>query len=153
MDGLNKIIIIGNLGADPELRILPGGNAVLKLRVATTESWLDKEKNVRNERTEWHRVAVFGKSAENLAKFLRKGMRVTIEGRNQTSSYEKEGQKHYSTEVIAVHVWAPPKPVEMGAFAASSAGESAPFAPTGGPGSNGAYGRLPPAPAATDIPF
>jgi len=153
MDGLNKVIIIGNLGADPELRMLPGGNAVLKLRVATTESWLDREKNVRNERTEWHRVSVFGKSAEALAKFLRKGMRVTVEGRNQTSTYEKEGQKHYSTEVIAVHVWAPPRATDASGFAGSSAGEGAPFAPTGGSSSNGQYGRLPPAPAATDIPF
>lgn len=151
MDGLNKIIIIGNLGADPELRMLPGGNAVLKLRVATTESWPDKEKDVRNERTEWHRVTVFGKSAENLARFLKKGMRVTVEGRNQTSSYEKDGQKHYSTEVIALHVWAPPKLTDDRANAVSSVSEHAPFAPSA---SNGTYGRLPPAaPAATDIPF
>jgi len=150
MDGLNKIIIIGNLGADPELRMLPGGNAVLKLRVATTESWPDKEKDVRNERTEWHRVTVFGKSAENLARFLKKGMRVTVEGRNQTSSYEKDGQKHYSTEVIALHVWAPPKPTDDRANAVSSVGEHAPFAPSA---SNGTYGRSPPAPAAADIPF
>lgn len=153
MDGLNKVIIIGNLGADPELRMLPGGTAVLKLRVATTESWLDKEKNVRNERTEWHRVTVFGKNAENLSRFLRKGMRVTVEGRNQTSSYDKDGQKHYSTEVIAVQVWAPQKATDAGASVGSSAGESAPFTPSTSSGSNGAYGRLPPAPAATDIPF
>lgn len=152
MDGLNKVYIIGNLGADPELRMLPGGNAVLKLRVATNESWFDKEKNVRNERTEWHRVAVFGKSAEYFGGFLKKGMIVSIEGRNQTSTYDKEGQKHYSTEVIAVHVWAS-KGAPASARPESSAGESAPFAPSGASGSNGAYGRQPPAPAATDIPF
>lgn len=150
MDGLNKVYIIGNLGADPELRMLPGGNAVLKLRVATSESWFDKE-NVRQERTEWHRVTVFGRSAEALSKFLRKGMSVSVEGRNQTTSYEKDGQKHYSTEVIGVHVWAPKTSIAAAAAAGSSAGEAAPFAPASS--LNGGYGRVPPAPAATDIPF
>ena len=148
MDGINKVTIFGNLGADPELRMLPGGNAVLKMRVATNESWLDKEKN-RQERTEWHRVTVFGRRAEGLAKFVRKGMKVFIEGRNQTSSYEKEGQKHYSTEIIAeqVHVLGSAR---TGSDAPNAATE-APFAPN--PASNGAYSRGAPAAEATDIPF
>jgi single-strand DNA-binding protein len=148
MDGINKVTILGNLGADPELRMLPGGNAVLKLRVATNESWLDKEKN-RQERTEWHRVTVFGKRAEGLAKFVRKGMKVFVEGRNQTSSYEKEGQKHYSTEIIAEQVLA----LGSGRGAPDEAGASAeaPFSPHAA--SNGAFSRGAPAPAATDIPF
>ena len=100
MDGLNKVMILGNLGADPELRMNPGGQAVLKLRVATNESWIDKEQ-VKQERTEWHRVTFFGRRAEGLAKFVRKGMKVFVEGRNQTSTYDKDGQKHYSTEIIA----------------------------------------------------
>jgi single-strand DNA-binding protein len=149
MDGLNKVIIIGHLGADPELRMAPGGNAVLKLRVATTEGWYDKDK-VRQERTEWHRVAIFGKSAEYFAGFLRKGMLVSIEGRNQTSSYEKEGRKHYSTEVVAVRVWAPKTAVlSSSPSAKASAGTDAPFAPST---LNGGYGRATPT-EATDIPF
>lgn len=103
MDGINKVTLLGNLGADPELRSMPGGTCVLKLRVATNESWLDKDKK-KQERTEWHRVAVFGKRAEGLATFVKKGMKVLIEGRNQTSSFDKDGQKHYSTEVIAEQV-------------------------------------------------
>lgn len=149
MDGLNKVIIIGNLGADPELRMLPGGKAVLKLRVATGESWLDKETNVRQERTEWHRVTVFGKTAEYLARFLRKGMSVSIEGRNQTSSYEKDGQKHYSTEVIAAKVWA--TKTTSAPASASAVADDAAFAPAST--SNGAYGRLAPPPAGVEIPF
>ena len=96
MDGINKVMILGNLGADPELKMLPGGNAVLKLRVATNESWQDKEKN-RQERVEWHRVTLFGRRAEGLAKFARKGMKVFVDGRNQTSTYEKDGQKRSTT--------------------------------------------------------
>lgn len=152
MDGINKVTIFGNLGADPELRMLPGGNAVLKMRVATNESWLDKEKN-RQERTEWHRVTVFGRRAEGLAKFVRKGMKVFIEGRNQTSSYEKEGQKHYSTEIIAeqVHVLGSPR---TSSEAANTAGSDAPFAPHPASASNGAgFSRGAPAAEATDIPF
>jgi single-strand DNA-binding protein len=88
--------------------------------------------------------------AEHLAKYLRKGMSVSLEGRNQTSTYEKEGQKHYSTEIIASHVWAP-KNLPGTATATSSAGESAPFTPPSA--MNGGYGRVPSAETATDIPF
>ncbi|HSO36206.1 MAG TPA: single-stranded DNA-binding protein, partial [Labilithrix sp.] len=109
MNGLNQVIIMGNLGADPELRMAAGGVAVLKMRVATNESWQDKS-NQWQERTEWHRVTVFGKRAETLAKFLRKGMCVTVSGQIRTSSYEKEGQKHYSTEIIAMQVHSPNQP-------------------------------------------
>jgi single-strand DNA-binding protein len=102
-DGLNRVMLIGNLGADPELRVTPGGQAVLKLRLATNESWLDKN-NVRQERVEWHRVTVWGRRGEALAKFLRKSDKLFIEGRIQTSSYEKNGEKRYSTEIIATNV-------------------------------------------------
>jgi single-strand DNA-binding protein len=151
MDGINKVTIVGNLGADPELRMLPGGNAVLKMRVATNEVWFDKDKN-RQERTEWHRVTVFGRRAEGLAKFVRKGMKVFVDGRNQTSTYEKEGQKHYSTEIIAEQI------LVFGSGRGSSdapqatgAGADAPFAPHAA--SNGAFSRGAPAATATDIPF
>ena len=147
MNGLNKIVIMGFLGADPELRVAAGGTAVLKMRVATNESWPDKqEKDKWQERTEWHRVTVFGPRAETLAKFLRKGMLVTVDGQNRTSSYEKEGQKHYSTEIVAYAVYSPD---ERDTRPEASAGADAPFAPPSA--LNGGYGR---APAATaDIPF
>jgi single-strand DNA-binding protein len=103
MDGLNRVLLLGNLGADPELRMTGGGQAVLKLRLATTESYLDKSKE-RQERTEWHNVVVWGKRAEGLGKIVRKGDRVFIEGGLRTSSYEKDGEKRYRTEVVASNV-------------------------------------------------
>jgi single-strand DNA-binding protein len=99
-DGLNRVMLLGNLGADPELRMTPSGQAVLKLRLATSESYLDRNR-VRQERTEWHSVVVWGKRAEALNKILSKGSRVFIEGGLRTSSYEREGQKRYKTEVVA----------------------------------------------------
>lgn len=103
MDGLNRVMLLGNLGADPELRMTSGGQAVLKLRLATTESYLDKERT-RQERTEWHSVVVWGKRAEGLGKIVRKGDRLFIEGGLRTSSYEKGGEKRYRTEVVASNV-------------------------------------------------
>src|SRR6516165_6863090 len=102
-EGLNRVILLGNLGADPELRVTPGGQAVLKLRLATSETYLDRN-SVRQERTEWHRVTIWGKRAEALGKFLKKGDPIFVEGRIQTSSYEKNGEKRYSTEVVANNV-------------------------------------------------
>ncbi len=105
-EGLNRVMLLGNLGADPELRVTPGGQAVLKLRLATNESYVDRN-NVRQERTEWHRVTVWGRRAEALGKILQKGDSLFIEGRLQTSSYEKNGEKRYSTEVIANNIVLP----------------------------------------------
>jgi single-strand DNA-binding protein len=102
-EGLNRVMLLGNLGADPELRVTPGGQAVLKLRLATNESYLDRN-NVRQERTEWHRVTVWGRRAEALGKILQKGDSLFVEGRIQTSSYEKNGEKRYSTEVVATNI-------------------------------------------------
>jgi single-strand DNA-binding protein len=102
-EGLNRVMLLGNLGADPELRVTPGGQAVLKLRLATNESYLDKNQ-VRQERVEWHRVTVWGRRAEGLAKFLRKGFKLFVEGRLQTSSYEKNGEKRYSTDIVAINI-------------------------------------------------
>jgi single-strand DNA-binding protein len=102
-EGLNRVMLLGNLGADPELRVTPGGQAVLKLRLATNETYLDRN-NVRQERTEWHRVTVWGRRAEALGKFLQKGDSLFVEGRLQTSSYEKNGEKRYSTEVVANNI-------------------------------------------------
>jgi single-strand DNA-binding protein len=102
-EGLNKVLLLGNLGADPELRVTPGGQAVLKLRLATTESYLDKS-NTRQERTEWHSVTVWGKRGEALAKILAKGSSIFVEGSIRTSSYEKDGDKRYRTEIIANNI-------------------------------------------------
>lgn len=102
-DGLNKVMLLGNLGADPELRHTQGGQAVLNLRLACSESYLDKDKN-RQERTEWVNVTVWGKRGEALAKLLTKGARVFVEGGLRTSSYDKDGEKRYKTEVVASNV-------------------------------------------------
>lgn len=102
-DGLNKVMLLGNLGADPELRMTSGGQAVLKLRLATTESYVDRNQT-RQERTEWHSATIWGKRGEALSKFLRKGDRIFVEGSLRTSSYEKDGEKRYRTEINATNV-------------------------------------------------
>lgn len=102
-DGLNKVMLLGNLGQDPELKVIAGGQAVLNLRIATTETYLDRN-NARQERTDWHTVVVWGKRAEALAKFLVKGAQIFIEGRIQTRSYEKAGEKRYATDIVANNI-------------------------------------------------
>ena len=102
MAGINKVILIGNLGRDPELRYTQGNNAVATLNVATTRSYFNKTTNERVEETEWHRVTLWGKDAENANKYLTKGRQVYIEGRLQTRKYEdKEGVTKYSTDIVA----------------------------------------------------
>jgi single-strand DNA-binding protein len=119
-DGLNKVMLLGNLGADPELRSTSGGQSILKLRLATAESYLDRDKN-RQERTEWHSITVWGKRGEALAKFLEKGSRIFVEGKIRTSSYDdKEGQKRYRTEIIADEI------ILCGGKRGGGAGQSAP---------------------------
>jgi single-strand DNA-binding protein len=103
-EGYNRVILLGNLGADPELKMTQGGTSVLKLRLATTERYQDKS-GQWVDRTDWHSVVVWGKRAEGLHKFLTKGMTVFVEGSLRTSSYEdREGQKRYKTEVLAKSV-------------------------------------------------
>jgi single-strand DNA-binding protein len=99
--GVNKVIIIGNLGADPETRAMPSGTTVANLRVATSESWRDKQTGEQQERTEWHRVALFGRLAEVAAEYLRKGSQVYIEGSLRTRKWQdKQGNDRYSTEIV-----------------------------------------------------
>lgn len=104
MAGVNKVILIGNLGADPELRYTSGGQAVADLRLATTSSWTGKD-GKRQEATEWHRVVVWGKQAEHCKEYLSKGRQCYIEGRLQTRQWEdRDGNKRYTTEVVATVV-------------------------------------------------
>src|SRR5690349_15526458 len=131
-DGLNRVMLLGNLGADPELRFTQGGQAVLNMRLATTESYLDKDK-VRRERTDWHNVVVWGKRGEALAKILAKGSSVFVEGSLRTSSYDdRDGNKRYKTEVIANNI----------ILAGGSGGGRGRGAPL--PEDDGGYGAPPP---------
>ena len=99
--GVNKVILIGNLGADPETRAMPSGSSVANLRIATSESWRDKQTGEQQERTEWHRVALFGRLAEIAGEYLRKGSQVYIEGSLRTRKWQdKQGNERYSTEII-----------------------------------------------------
>lgn len=101
---VNKAIIIGNLGSDVEVKTTGSGTSVANISVATNERWKDKSGEYK-DRTEWHRVVVFGKTAENCAKYLKKGSQVYVEGRIQTNEWEdKEGQKRYTTEIVALNV-------------------------------------------------
>jgi len=101
MASVNKVILIGNLGADPETRFLPSGDAVANIRIATTDTWKDKS-GEKQEHTEWHRVSFFGKLAEIAGEYLKKGSPVYIEGRIRTRKWQdKEGQDRYSTEIVA----------------------------------------------------
>src|ERR1700722_9378358 len=100
--GINKVILIGHLGADPESRAMPSGMTVANLRLATTESWKDKQSGEQQERTEWHNVALFGRLGEIAAEYLRKGSQVYIEGRLRTRKWQdKEGRDRYTTEIVA----------------------------------------------------
>lgn len=99
--GINKVILIGNLGRDPETRYSQGGNAVTKFSVATSDSWRDRNSGEQQEKTEWHNVVCFSKLAEIAGEYLRKGSKVFIEGSLSTSSWEQDGQKKYRTEIIA----------------------------------------------------
>lgn len=98
---INKAILIGNLGRDPEVSYTPSGMAVAKFSIATSERWKDKNSGEMQERTEWHRITAFGRLAEICGEYLSKGRQVYIEGRIQTSSWEKDGITRYSTEIIA----------------------------------------------------
>ncbi|MDN3680423.1 single-stranded DNA-binding protein [Vibrio tapetis subsp. quintayensis] len=99
--GVNKVILVGNLGNDPEIRYMPNGNAVANITIATSESWRDKATGEQREKTEWHRVALFGKLAEVAGEYLRKGSQVYIEGQLQTRKWQDQsGQDRYTTEVV-----------------------------------------------------
>ena len=126
--GINKVIIVGNLGADPETRYTGSGTAITSLRIATSEAWTDKQSGEKQERTEWHRVKLFGKLAEIAGEYLKKGRQVYIEGSLRTDKYtDKDGVERYSTDIIAN---------EMQMLGGQGAGEGGGFA--GGQGGGGA---------------
>ncbi len=130
--GINKVILVGNLGADPETRYMPSGGAVTNIRVATTDSWRDKESGEQQERTEWHSVALFGRLGEIAGEYLRKGRQVYIEGRLRTRKWQdRDGNDRYTTEIIANEMQmlggrgdtggAPSRPAQAAAPAAAAA--------------------------------
>ena len=131
--GINKVILVGNLGADPETRHMPSGGAVTNIRIATTDSWRDKESGEQQERTEWHSVALFGRLGEIAGEYLRKGRQVYIEGRLRTRKWQdRDGNDRYTTEIIANEMQmlggradtggAPARPAPAAAPAAAAAG-------------------------------
>jgi len=100
--GVNKVILIGNLGRDPEVRYSPNGSAIANVTIATTESWKDKNSGEKQEKTEWHRVVFFGRLAEIVGEYLKKGSQIFVEGRLQTRKWQdKDGQDKYTTEIVA----------------------------------------------------
>jgi single-strand DNA-binding protein len=161
--GVNKVILIGHLGADPETRAMPSGMQVANLRLATTESWKDKSSGEQQERTEWHSVALFGRLGEIAAEYLRKGSQVYIEGRLRTRKWQdKEGRDRYTTEIVGSEM-------QMlggrggagggggggggGYSEAPSRGEPAEAAMGGGAGSSRGAGSSAPEEFDDDIPF
>ena len=143
--GINKVILIGNLGADPETRAMPSGTTVANLRVATSESWRDKQTGEQQERTEWHRVAFFGRLAEVAGEYLRKGSQVYIEGSLRTRKWQdKQGNERYSTEIIGNDMQMLGSRGGGGAGGSAAAGAGAESATRGGPGGGPGGGGAPP---------
>lgn len=99
--GINKVILVGNLGRDPETRYMPSGGAVTNVSIATSKSWRDRDSGEQKERTEWHRVVFFNRLAEIANEYLKRGSKVYVEGELRTREWEREGQKHYTTEIVA----------------------------------------------------
>jgi single-strand DNA-binding protein len=146
MGSVNKVILVGNLGRDAELRYTPGGSAVATLNMATTEVWNDKQ-GQKQEKTEWHRVILWGKQAESLQEYLTKGKQIYVEGRLQTREWEKDGVKRYTTEVKADRI------TLLGGGGGRTGGGFGAGATRGGP-STGAADEAPIEPITDDdIPF
>jgi single-strand DNA-binding protein len=101
MSGVNKVILVGNCGNDPESRTMPNGNPVANVSIATSETWKDKNTGEKQEKTEWHRVIFFNKQAEVVNQYVKKGSKLYIEGRLQTRSWDQDGVKRYTTEIVA----------------------------------------------------
>lgn len=151
--GINKVILVGNLGQDPDVRYMPNGGAVANLTLATSESWRDKQSGELREQTEWHRVVLFGKLAEVAGEYLRKGAQVYIEGRMRTRKWQDQsGTEHYTTEVV-VNTGGTMQ--MLGARPSSAGQSSAPSEPSASKSRKGGKGRQATPPAsqpAPDIP-
>ena len=160
--GVNKVILVGNLGKDPETRYMPSGSAVTNLTLATSESWKDKQTGEQQDRTEWHKIAMFGRLAEIAAEYLRKGSQIYVEGKLRTRKWQdKEGKDRWTTEIVADEMQmlgskgggAGAGAAAMGAGAASGSGSSS---GSGGGGSGRAAvndSGGPPGDFDDDIPF
>jgi|TARA_B110000483_G_scaffold32344_1_gene39347 single-strand DNA-binding protein len=144
--GINKVILVGNLGRDPETRYMPSGGAVTNVSIATSKGWKDKDSGEQKERTEWHRIVFFNKLAEIAGEYLKRGSKVYIEGELRTRDWEKDGQKHYTTEVVASEMQMLDSRGEMGVGGPSPGGQSSRQG-GGGPSSGGSdsIGSLSPA--------
>jgi single-strand DNA-binding protein len=162
--GVNKVILVGNLGKDPETRYMPSGSAVTNLTLATSESWKDKQSGEAQERTEWHKVAMFGRLAEIAAEYLRKGSQIYIEGKLRTRKWQdKEGKDRWTTEIVADEMQMLGSKGGGGASTGAGAGAMGAGAAAGGSSSGGASssgGRAavndsgaPPGDFDDDIPF
>jgi|TARA_B110000977_G_scaffold2685_1_gene3657 single-strand DNA-binding protein len=144
--GINKVILVGNLGRDPETRYMPSGGAVTNVSIATSKGWKDKDSGEQKERTEWHRIVFFNKLAEIAGEYLKRGSKVYIEGELRTRDWEKDGQKHYTTEVVASEMQMLDSRGEMGGGGPSGGGPPAGGSSFGGPAaSQGAGGSASPA--------
>ncbi len=143
--GVNKVILVGNLGRDPELRYLPSGSAVVNVTVATSESWKDKQSGERQERTEWHNVVFFGRLAEIAGEYLKKGSQVYVEGSLRTRKWQdKEGRDRYTTEIVVS---------DMQMLGGRGGGGGAPAAESAGGGGERAAAPAPAGEFDDDIPF
>ena len=151
--GINKVILVGNLGRDPETRYMPSGGAVTNVSIATSKGWKDRDSGEQKERTEWHRIVFFNKLAEIAGEYLKRGSKVYIEGELRTRDWEKDGQKHYTTEVVASEMQMLDSRGEMGGGGSSSGGSGG---SQGGGGSSPAADDFGPPPSDDfddDIPF
>ena len=162
--GVNKVILVGNLGKDPETRYMPSGSAVTNLTLATSESWKDKQTGEQQDRTEWHKIAMFGRLAEIAAEYLRKGSQIYVEGKLRTRKWQdKEGKDRYTTEIVADEMQmlgskgggAGAGAAAMGAGAASGSGSSSGSGSGGGGSGRAAVNDSggPPGDFDDDIPF
>ena len=138
--GINKVILVGNLGRDPETRYMPSGGAVTNVSIATSKGWKDRDSGEQKERTEWHRIVFFNKLAEIAGEYLKRGSKVYIEGELRTRDWEKDGQKHYTTEVVASEMQMLDSRGEMGGGGSSSGGSGGSQGGGGGSFSGGSGG-------------
>lgn len=156
--GINKVILVGNLGRDPETRYMPSGGAVTNVSVATSKQWKDRDSGEQKERTEWHRVVFFNRLAEVAGEYLKRGSKVYVEGELRTREWEREGQKHYTTEIVASEMQmldsrgdmggGPPPSSGGGSYGGGGGGNS-----SGGGGGMDDFGPPPSDDFDDDIPF